>query len=108
MREAVPEHDGGQDAARAVVQPDVLLEVPLRGEALSCGGENMEMQERGTATHHGLVLSHHQEHHLLQDRRDVPCRLSDTGELHRMLPCILGMQTFLLPESRSQLSHRKS
>lgn len=80
VREAVPEHDGGQDAARAVVQPDVLLEVLLRGKALSCGGENGEMQERGTATHHGLVLSHHQEHRWVQDGRDVSCLLSDMGE----------------------------
>lgn len=62
LREAVPEHHGGQDAARAVVQPDVLLEVPLRGEALSCAGGNREMQGQGTAMHHALLLSHPQEH----------------------------------------------
>lgn len=70
-------------------------------------GRNREMQGQGTAKHRALLLSHPQEHCWVQDRRDAPCLLSDTGELHRTLPCILGMRTFLPLESRSQLSHRK-
>lgn len=38
LLEVVLEDNGSQHAARAVVQLDVLLKVPLRGKALSCRG----------------------------------------------------------------------
>lgn len=52
LLEAMLEDDGGQHAARAVVCLDVLLKVPFRGKALSCGeGKGGRAgRERGNAT----------------------------------------------------------
>lgn len=52
LLEAMLEDDGGQHAARAVVRLDVLLKVPFRGKALSCGeGKGGRAGgERGNAT----------------------------------------------------------